>query len=1692
MRKKLITSTILLTVLAGAPVAGKLLSQAGNEFQETIQTKREERKVEIETRAAVIDPADAGVSVSITEAYNEASNEIGISWTVDLNKLNTAVSSSWTSDNPTKVNFLRIIFVDSSKFAEYYPSGFTGSNPNFLDPWNDTIHAGYDSEDPSTLGRWGVDIGMGGLINDWMTTGYDTDGDGNGIDDIPTDFADDKDSAPVMQIRNGYTYNPAEGKWDYELNPDTEQATTGQFQVGSIVPTGDIAISSGSATIRNLKPGLNYDQIAIVGTTRNTENDFVADYIPDEIDGGFANSVMTGGGGNFYIDPVNIAGNATIEVPTSSAATPKIESITPDGETDWVQYSTPTTTDGSTATVDATINYQVMEDAEVGNFNNSKTNITGITISSDSTDPIVLAESDFDDIVDAAVQDGYENPYNGIVIEGELPDPTAVPTYTEHSYTIEGLTANETYNFTASVEYESNVNALSVLGEYEGDTDAGMYVYNDIGGGETEAVMASEDITFSLTTPDLGETTTAPQITTSTLSAGDVAQTDVNVSFSIDSTLLDAEAYDPVVTKVELTSEEIIDGTLDVTSSTTDGESYSIVLDSTNSTLEGGQTLSDLKVVVTYNEMPSGTSNTTEASFDSYTTGDKTETTIDSVATSITATTPTTATVEYSFSILDETSTDYGTQPTKIELIDSEDAVVDSVLTADIPVATDGVITGNLEATGLTSGEVNPGYTVKVTYTSGSTANKEVESAAFDITPDSKVSAGVPTITNVDVTPMQDSASVVITGTNFSDVSESSTEMGRVIESVTTDIAGAEVSSDLLITDTEITFSLIGLSDATTYDGNVIITYHEVLNGAAQTSAQVTENISFTTTANSNLEVSADAKLISNNSNNATIEITYVGQSAATAISKVQEAKISYDGAELETTWISTDTTGTDVTAQYEVSGLIEREVYSTDLWQITLAQDENPITDLTLDSSFTTGYSDELFLDADYGINILNNSFSGSSFTSQLLFNGVVKDESTFDSVVISANGEAFETTFIESNVVGDKTFATFEANGLDPLTSYDNWTVKSLNPSYLTSSRSVWTEEDMIETPIELIRNGFDLGSIIGGGNIEVIVDGDGNIGIDNNGDGLIEWPYIDNGDGSSGFDIDGDGTIDLPSEVTTDGDGNITGIGNIELPEFGGTIDIDGDGQKDDTIINWPDGSWSIAIDGDIDNAIKVTPGDDGSSWSITLPNGGIFGLPGGSYEVVDNGDGSLTILDDLGNTITDLVPNGDGGFIAFPPLGNIIITDGSGETGIDSDGDGNVDIPYIDNGDGTGGFDIDGDGTIDLPTLNGHIDLGDDGQMVTSPDENGNIGIDIDGDGLVDFPLISPDSNGNIGIDLDGDGLVDLPISGGLIDTDGDGVIDGIDLDGDGEIDQTLDLDPGVTDPSKPAGYENEAIVTPGGTMKVDPSSVSHDSFEVQVKFSGKITDSNAEEFKEVKFRYEGVEVESNLVIDGAVSSNTLTYKIAASPSTTYNKDGWEVFALQEGYTDLAKARATDASTKYAWTEIHLSEDITTPEEPTTSLLWLWIILAIIVTAGIAGLIIFLVLRNKDNEDEVEESTESSEDNTKAKVAKSKPTNMSDAETFLSGMSEGHLRRLAESLYDKESLKPYTKKDLIDLLVPEDVRHLEEHDHRHQVLSKMTKAALMKLADEIYDHDSLKEYGKEDLVELLEDDESIDID
>ncbi len=192
----------------------------------------------------------------------------------------------------------------------------------------------------------------------------------------------------------------------------------------------------------------------------------------------------------------------------------------------------------------------------------------------------------------------------------------------------------------------------------------------------------------------------------------------------------------------------------------------------------------------------------------------------------------------------------------------------------------------------------------------------------------------------------------------------------------------------------------------------------------------------------------------------------------------------------------------------------------------------------------------------------------------------------------------------------------------------------------------------------------------------------------------------------------------------------------------------------------------------------NGIVYSLGDGnlsaiGNNWSLNIPLGNA--LPYGSYSVI------ASATDSAGNNINDSTDN------------ELIV-------GIDSDGDGIIDVldldddndGILDSFEGNGGIDTDGDGIPDS------LDLDSDNDGIPDVTEAG--GTDGDGDGIIGTGSPTIDGNGVVSgggltpVDTDGDGVPDQQD----LDADGDGIKDiveagGIDNDDDGRVDGFVDND-----------------------------------------------------------------------------------------------------------------------------------------------------------------------------------------------------------------------------------------------------------------------------------------------------------
>ena len=287
-----------------------------------------------------------------------------------------------------------------------------------------------------------------------------------------------------------------------------------------------------------------------------------------------------------------------------------------------------------------------------------------------------------------------------------------------------------------------------------------------------------------------------------------------------------------------------------------------------------------------------------------------------------------------------------------------------------------------------------------------------------------------------------------------------------------------------------------------------------------------------------------------------------------------------------------------------------------------------------------------------------------------------------------------------------------------------------------------------------------------------------------LDANGDGLADGPDTD-GDGlpdsidsntggvltNTPIDTDKDGVPDF-KDLDSDNDGiNDVTENNPSLDENGDGVvdgtDTDGDGIKD-----LADGNTGIFGDsGPV--IIKDTDGDGVADYKdLDSDNDGINDVTENNPLLDENGDGIVDGTDTDGDGIKDPA---DGNTGTFGDLGPVIIKDTDNDgvpdyKDLDSDNDGINDVtennPLLDtNGDGiVDGTDADGDGIKD-PADDNTGTFGDLGPVIIK---------DTDNDGVPDYK----------DLDSDNDGINDVTENNPLLDTNGDGIVDGTDTDGDG--------------------------------------------------------------------------------------------------------------------------------------------------------------------------------------------------------------------------------------------------------------------------------------------------------------------
>jgi cysteine-rich repeat protein len=279
--------------------------------------------------------------------------------------------------------------------------------------------------------------------------------------------------------------------------------------------------------------------------------------------------------------------------------------------------------------------------------------------------------------------------------------------------------------------------------------------------------------------------------------------------------------------------------------------------------------------------------------------------------------------------------------------------------------------------------------------------------------------------------------------------------------------------------------------------------------------------------------------------------------------------------------------------------------------------------------------------------------------------------------------------------------------------------------------------------------------------------------NNGLDDDGDGLTDWP-ADPGCSSASDTSEHSATLPCDDGVDTDGDGR------IDFPMDDGCMAPDWESEAP---------ACSNGLDDDADGAVDW-PQDAGCSYASDRS------------EEPDCSDG----LDNDEDGQTDF-PNDPDCTSAGDPL----------EAGICADG-----------------FDNDGDGLVDFPADPGCADAADTTEY--GPAFDCDNGLDDDGDGFVDHldpgcaaPTDPSELSGSVcddGLDEDGDGLVDFPADPGCSapsDASEHGTAqcdDGIDQDGNGDADWPAD--PGCASAADPLELElrpGDILVAEGGAARI---------------------------------------------------------------------------------------------------------------------------------------------------------------------------------------------------------------------------------------------------------------------------------
>ena len=433
-----------------------------------------------------------------------------------------------------------------------------------------------------------------------------------------------------------------------------------------------------------------------------------------------------------------------------------------------------------------------------------------------------------------------------------------------------------------------------------------------------------------------------------------------------------------------------------------------------------------------------------------------------------------------------------------------------------------------------------------------------------------------------------------------------------------------------------------------------------------------------------------------------------------------------------------------------------------------------------------------------------------------------------------------------------------------------------------------------------------------------------------IDLDRDGRGDFAYIDtNGDGKpDAFDLNGDGTAEIfyntgISPLLSTGTGGTgsraTAFDKNNDGRFEG-FDIDGNG----AIIDYALGGIDLDGNGTLDG-ILIDTNMDGKKDSIDVSGDGI-----GDIAFLDtNNDGIPEALD----TNLDGKPDLYFSKSTTPKLSTAIGGTGSEVTIIDTNSDGYPD-----------GFDTNKDGTSDITIHTKGV-----------PFKVGDT-IDLDADGRTEGTLVDSDGDGKVdGIDVNGDGRRDIVYS----DSDKDGKYDSLDTDGDGVNDvnhypgqaPVLDgVSRPISNPPKTAGqrlvpiYDSTPILVGFGSPSTNPKMertvviTSSATAPTGIKYDPPgLTLTKGTAMTAVRPTVpSGVTVTSYAIspaLPAGLTFNTTTGEISGTPTGTQVNTVYTITATGTGGTTRTHitigTNSTEAPTSFAYSPLTATGTVGTP-------------------------------------------------------------------------------------------------------------------------------------------------------------------